>query len=162
MDKIHNAEVVLFKYVVMDVRLLLDLYYDYFMKQFSSGELTKIPLTYTVVRAIESSFFENHKLKAVRGYCSFCIFDGKNLKVRTHPHQWLLWRDKYIIDVVPLDGMFGLSVPQAVFPKDEHKRFSALPDIYPKNCNIKLRKEIDADVESLSQVFDELLKKVPI
>ncbi|MFA6608930.1 MAG: hypothetical protein WCT07_03410 [Candidatus Paceibacterota bacterium] len=161
MNELDYAEISFFKHVVGDVRLLMDLYYDYFMKELSSDKSSKVPLKYTLVRAAELSFFGTHDLKAVTGYCSFCIFNGKNLKVRSHSHQWLLWRDKYIIDVVPLDGMFGVSVPQAVFPKDNYKRFSALPGLYPKNCSAELKKKLDADVENLSQIFDELFQKVP-
>lgn len=160
-SEIDYLEIVLFRQIVNDIRMLMDLHYQWFLYQTSIGNELETPRAQTVVRAIELSFFEKYELKATIGYCTFGNYDSKNMSLVVYNHYWLVWKDKYIIDVMPMDGLFGISVPQAVFPKEKFIRFSPVNGIYQKDDTMEMRRKSDEDVEGLSQVFDELFKNVP-
>ena len=155
-------EILLFKNSLTDVRLLMDLYYDYlFRKSFLTGNQICYPDNYTIVRAVEAHFLPTSELKAVIGNCAFYSTQSRSINILSHLHVWLEWRQKYIIDLIPLDGKPGLSVPQAVFPSKHRTRFISSPGIYAKDCSLETKKEIDLKIENLLQIFDEIMSKVP-
>ena len=149
----------------LDVHILCDLLFEYMQGLASREETPLVFNRFILVRALEEIFFPT--LKTISGYSIFVIRDSSLKRTITngilHPHHWLIWNDNhnYIIDVFPVDGEFGLSVPQAVIQKRNLVRFVPSMTMYPNDWNEKDKKEFLTNVENLSEVLQRLQEKVP-
>lgn len=155
-------DVHLFRNLVIDIRLLMDLYFDYLTKEKAKhSKAIEPPVTYIIVKAIELSFFGSNNIKSQIGFCVCCFSDRGLIHMRRNLHAWLVWKEKYIIDVLPIDGMFGVSVPQAVFPNQNYVRFNPDNRSYTEKFNSNILRILDDRAAKLSYLFDELMSKVP-
>jgi hypothetical protein len=150
-----------FSIVLSNVRGLMDLYLRYIFKQAEAGDkIITEPNRYTLVRAIDI-FFCNQDMSSTVGTCLVVEQkDTTTLQILPVKHYWLTWRNIYIIDVLPVDGRFGLSLPAPVFETHLPKRFRSTGGMYESSWSRPVRDLADKAVEELVSVFDSSLQKV--
>jgi hypothetical protein len=160
----HRAiTVLLLKQKRDEIALLYDLYFDYFSSQIHKGSY-KTPDRFTLIAAFASVFYGEVKL--AYGYCGFATYpDPVTMKVvyKLKPHHWLIFSDNEdcIIDVIPIDGIFGVSVPQAVIQNKYFKRFFSLDSLPASDWGASKKPEFNTDLEEIVSVLEKLLKKIP-
>lgn len=158
-----NITFLLFKQKRDEIALLYDLYFDYFSSCVNMGGC-KTPDKSTLVAAFASIFYSDVKL--VYGHCGFASHpEISNMKIvyKLEPHYWLSFgnEENYIIDVLPVDGMFGISVPQAVIQDRCFKRFFPLDYLPATNWEVNQNTDFNTDIEDIISTLEILLKKVP-
>lgn len=157
----RSTNFLLFRQKRQDVALLYDLYFDYVSSQMRIGSYI-IPDRFVLVAAFACMFYD---LKLVSGYSGFASSVNQVRRVANFslpPHHWLTWGDEnHIIDLLPVDGMFGVSTPQAVFQKDNRCRFFASKTIFPIDWDNKKKMDFHKKVNEVSSVLESLIEKVP-
>ena len=156
-----SATVALFKQKRQEVALLYDLYVAHVSNERDKGSC-RIPDSFVITASFAKLFTD---LKLVAGYMSF-VSDLNRSQRRVSfvfpSHQWLTFRNKnQIIDVIPIDGEFGLSVPQAVIQRSGAIRFFQTKNIFPSSWDSKKMQEFEKGVEEVSLILKELMQKVP-
>lgn len=116
---------------------------------------------FTLVRALEEIFYP--ELVCVSGYNIFIpIYDEGvgSSDLMLHPHHWLASKanDKYIIDVLPCDGEFGVSVPQIVIQNKQYKRFVPAGSMYPVTWGKPEKDLFSKKVSFLVDIFEYCLR----
>lgn len=158
MEIVKLTELLLFKQKRQDVALLYDLYFDYVSSRMSDESKYSIPSTFTLVSAFACVFYPELKLES--GY-TVCAASGEShsqgVNYRHYAHHWLIWNNEnYIIDIVPIDGIFGVSTPQAVIQKLYKKRFFPTKNIYPSDWDESVKFAFNKGVEDIVRVLEEL------
>lgn len=165
----EHAALMLFKQRADDVRLIYGLYCDYVFGRIMETPPYKIPDTFTLVCAFASVF---DGLKPVSGYTGFITAidrEANEMEYKEQIHHWLVFRDfplenkTYLIDVIPADGKFSVSVPQAVIQDNTKKRFFPLKSLYPKSFGWSNQEVVafSSRVDSLVETLKMLMQKVP-
>lgn len=160
--ELSTFDILFFRQKRQDIALLYDLYFDYVSSRISSEKYI-IPDSFTIIAAFSCVFDSDFRL--VSGLCGFVPAYTQTGKVilRFFPHHWLAWKDDdHIIDVIPLDGMFGVSVPQAIIQKRQMRRYFPSVGIFPYNWAKQKKVEFDGQVNNLVTVLEELMQKVPL
>lgn len=156
-----TIDMVLFRQKRQEVALLYDLYFDYYSNEVFKGN-SCISDSFIVTAAFSCVF--SCDLKLVAGLCSFTASINNPLGriiVRLSPHHWLSWRDEnHIIDIIPLDGVFGISVPQAIFQRRDMMRYFPLLGIFPKDWNNNERTSFDNKVSEVVAILEDLMQKI--
>jgi len=157
-----TTEMLLFRQKRQDVGLLYDLFFEYVSVEVGKGK-PSIPDRFTLTAAFACVF--DHDLKLVSGLCSFTpavhILSGRII-LRFLPHHWLSWHDEnHIIDVLPLDGMYGVSVPQAIVQRREMMRYFPSKGIFPTDWDDTKKASFDNSVSDVVAILEELMEKVP-
>lgn len=120
----------------------------------------KIPESFLLTAAFSLVFPE---LKLSSGYMSFINnidFPEKRINLKFPRHHWLIWENEnYIIDVLPLDGIFGVSVPQAVVQNSYVKRYFPAASLFPKGWSAKQKVEFEDKVDTLAEILHGLMEK---
>lgn len=146
-----------------EIALLMDLFFDYVSHQEKSERLNLLPDTFTLVTAVATVCGD---MRVVSGSVRFIPDVNHAKKTVTWSfkrHHWLIWKDdSYIIDVLPTDGEFGVSVPQAILAKSsEEKRFFRDLEVYIPDLSQEEKVTHDKRFSDLVSLFETLLKKVP-
>jgi hypothetical protein len=158
----HSVDFTFFAHKQQDVELLYRMYVDCVRVQKTKGN-HKIPDTFVLVSAFASVHSELEVAFGYVGFVSDINHVTRKVQYEMPEHYWLTWRDPdYIIDLLPLDGEFGISIPQAVIQKKKLKRFFPSKNLYPKNWGVKERVTFDSDVSDLVVVLEGLQKMVPL
>jgi len=146
--------------IMTDVRLLYDLYFDYVCQHQGDEIPYRMPDNFIFISAF-ACIFDDLEVKA--GYVPFVVTTSPHkLLACLVPHRWLVWRHKFIIDLVPVDGKFGVSVPQLVVDNDARKRFLQVLGLYPAEWGAKEKTTFDQGVSDLVEILEILMKKVPL
>lgn len=151
----------LFAQVRKDVAMLYDAYVYHFGM---NRDVLEIPTTTKLVTAFSCIFYL--ELKLVYGTTLFVAEKDKKGKVlRTssrRPHYWLSWKDEdHVIDVLPADGKFGVSVPQAVLQTKSKRRFFPEKVIFQPEWDRDLREGFSRDVDDIAATLDSIMRKIP-
>lgn len=144
----------------LEVSMLYDLYCKYIRYKIAIEETYAIPDSFLLTTAFSLVFPE---LKLSSGYVSFIVdinFENKMIALKRLPHHWLTWEDEnHIIDVLPVDGMFGVSVPQAVLQNYGNKRFFLTKNLFPKEWSAKQKVDFENKAEELSVILQGIMSK---
>lgn len=156
-------EKVAFHQKLQEVALLYYLVCEHFLLQGAPKGQLVVPSTFVLVSAF-GDFFSD--LQVVSGRCAFIVaINETERKVGLNfiEHHWFQWRDEsHIIDLVPIDGEFGVSVPQAVLQPEGRKRFFKSKTLHPEDWGNKQKIRFDSEVSALVELLQKLNKKVPL
>lgn len=159
----QTTSLLMFRQKRQDVALLYDIYFDYVSTEISKGKYT-IPDRFALTAAFGCIFA--HDLKLVSGLCGFTpkVHTSSGIIIfRFLHHHWLSWQDEnHIIDLVPLDGMFGVSVPQAIVQRGGMKRYFPSSGLFPSEWDNEKKAEFDNTVSDIVSILEELMKKIPL
>lgn len=148
-----------------EIHILCDLLFNEMRKTTPKDSVQKISHlveTFVLVRALEEVFFPH--LKMVCGYVLFAVPTKRPSEItslRSVPHSWLQHDNYRLVDVVPVDGSLGVSVPQAVFQDPQSVRFIPTAAIYPSSWKKSHIEDVNAKVRSLANILFALQEKVP-
>jgi hypothetical protein len=150
-------------FVMTNLRFLIDLYYGLLKSQSTkSGNDALVPSQYVLVRAC-GLFMYASGLRTVVGRYLIVGDSGEinstHFSIAAIPHTWLMYGSD-IIDVIPVNGKFGISVPQILFASDLPNPFSPSVEIYPEGFGKGMRRKADEEVEALVLVFESIMRKV--
>jgi hypothetical protein len=128
--------------------------------------LVELPDNFLLTSAFACIFDD---LKLTGGYTSFASSDiqiGTDTKKKTGVfsfpiHYWLTFVDEnHIIDVLPYDGFFGVSTPQAIIQSGNKKRFFAKKDLYPSDWGIKEKTIFEDKLRDVVNILEYIKSKV--
>ncbi len=147
--------------VRQDIHLVYALYFDYLVRN-----KCEVPSNLEIIAAFGCLFFCKD-IKLVSGYTylarEITLKSGEIVVLSKARHTWLSWLDEnYIIDLVPLDGMFGISVPQAIIQTEKKKRFFSDTDDFHTNMSDSERVKFGCRVEEITNDLEEITKDTPI
>jgi hypothetical protein len=152
-----------------EVHTLCDALFGEHVKATSAGKYFPTVDRFCLVMALGDLF--HPYLTMVSGYCVFMyvqegsyIKEKKTVSQLLMPHHWLRMHDNenHIIDVLPYDGIFGVSVPQAVLQKKNLPRFVPSGEIYPTCWNMAERESSRKRTEELIAILDIYAQKIPL
>ncbi len=150
-----------------EVALLMDLLFEYVSQQKDPSVLHSFMVNglidrFTLVSAVEMVCGE---FVAVSGHMRFLLeinHKKKTVVWSYKRHHWLMWKDdRYIIDVLPYDGEFGVSVPQAVTPRSVfEKRFYRDGGEFAREMNSEEKIASDGRFSILINLLETLQQRV--
>lgn len=156
-----TTDMVLFRQKRQEIALVYDLYFDYISQEISKGN-HYIPDRFTLTTAFSVVFYDTQVVSGLCGFTPTVNSTSGRIVLRFLPHHWLSWRDENnIIDVIPLDGVFGVSVPQAILQQRNRARFFPAMSVYPRSWDSKKKVDFDNKVNEVVAVLEELMKKIP-
>ena len=151
----------LFKQKRQDVSFLYELYFEHVSIEMSN-EPSFTRDRFTLAAAFACVFDELQLVSGFSGFASNIDHVAKKVQYTLPIHHWLIWQDyTYVIDILPVDGVFGVSVPQAVVQKDGLYRFFPATTLYPVSWSKAKISEFDKDVSVVVSILEELKEKIP-
>ena len=162
-NEIQAITKLLFKQKRQDVTLLYDLFFDYVSRNSMTENPYKVPESFLLVSAFASVFADLEVVTGCTGFVAELNDAERKATYEFVSHCWLVWQNEnFIIDLVPIDGEFGLSVPNAVIQNPKRQRFFPKKKLYPNHWDIKKKSEFDHQVSDLVEILEMLMKKVPL
>jgi hypothetical protein len=157
-----NTSVYEFKFtaqVVIDIHLLLNLYRHHLTLETpnNNSETLNYPDRHIMLRAIETVMYTRGLTTVIGRYCLAGKLSDSKLIVRLVPHVWFT-HHAYIIDVFPVRGVMGVTLPVLFEGNNQVQTFIPSSETYPTGLSKEDRASCDAKVESLSTLFEKLLK----
>jgi hypothetical protein len=150
-----------------DVQKLCERLFDHILSLVRDGKDSLSCDRLLLVRALEEIFYP--ELVCVSGYTFFVVNPSlpdneQKQELVVYPHHWLKIKDcdDYIIDVLPADGEFGLSVPQLVVQSGRYMRFLSAGTIYPADWGPARRESFHKQVEELVALFEKFIEERPL
>lgn len=163
MGDVSIAHKFAFKYVVQDVSLLLSLFFEYVESHASKENPYKVPETFVIVTAFAFVF---RNVTVTAGSLGFVVEMDESKRMGRYEfisHYWLTWQSEhYIIDLVPIDGIFGITFPNAVIQNKKRRRFFPRGKVYPDDWGTQEKAFFDHEVSCLVEILETLMKKVPL
>ena len=102
-----------------DIHILYNLFFERLADESERYFPTKIPDRFTLIEAFALLVGD---VEAVRGYVNMYRTIDPILRLGRPvaiPHAWLTWKEeRFIIDVIPTDGVLGISVPQVIIEQE--------------------------------------------
>jgi hypothetical protein len=120
---------------------------------------------FVLVRALEEVFYP--EVITVSGYTVLLPEDDLKTeqlnKAVLYPHHWLAFNSttKYLIDVLPVDGAFAVSVPQLVVVSRNLRRFVPSATLYPEDWTVIEINNFSKKVRMLASIFEFLSNERP-
>ena len=151
------------KRLLMDARDCIVLLYHMYVEYVSSHSKDTVPYVVPDTFTLVSAFAEvSIDMDVVCGYGSFLDMLSARMSKSNAvlvPHTWLLWRRHYIIDLVPLDGEFGVSLPQVVLQSPLRARFFGAKSSFPKEWGYTEKIAFEQRVDELVEILKSLQQK---
>lgn len=154
----------------LEIRNLMSLYSNHLMQYGKQGADITLPYeVHTIVRAIETLFFS--RFSCVTGaYVSVRVgamkvgsSDVSSLEYQTQAHSWLVFKEdpRFILDVLPAQGIFGLTQVTPLFLGDNRFGYVTSGDVDPKYWEPEKYKKMCEDVNILSDMLQNFMVEVP-
>lgn len=163
MNDEHTMQKLLFQQKRDEVILLYQLFSWYVSKHALDKNPYNVPETFVLVAAFASVF---HDLTVSAGSLGFVVEMNESKRTGKYefvPHHWLVWQNEdYILDLVPIDGGFATSLPNAVIQNDKRRRFFPKTKVYPNDWGVQKKADFDSKVSDLVEILEILMKKVPL
>jgi len=142
---------------LQDITVTYHVYHEYLVKKRATDEQYQVPDIFVLTSAFAEVFPD---LQVVLGGCGF-VHRSDTLTTTKRfvlcDHVWLVYDESYIIDLVPYDGVFGVSVPQIIIPDPQCQRFfpnnRTFPESWGKQQKIDFEKCLFYHVEILQDVM---------
>lgn len=162
------TDLIFLKYKRDEIALLMDLLFDHVSKQKDFSVLHSFMVNgvidrLTLVSAIQMVCGEFVVASGHMRFLPEINFEEKTVVWSFRRHHWLMWQeDGYIIDVLPSDGEFGVSVPQAVITTSvSEKRFFRDVGISVPNISLEEKIAFDKQFSALVSLLEMLQQKIP-
>lgn len=125
--------------------------------------------THVLVRAIETLFFGNFScstgvyVSAKSGEIKVGSFKKPDLGHMAQSHSWLVFKEdpRFILDIVPVYGVFGLTPVVPVCLLDNLFGYISSGDVDPRYWNKQQQKKMHEEVNALSDILQSFSMEVP-
>jgi hypothetical protein len=159
MNILHDLEKIEIIQKRADIEVLCRKLFNYMQDLVREGKSPLVFDRFVLVRAIEELFFP--ALVSISGYN---LFMGAHEKMDQGadllfcPHHWLAvdGDDRYLIDVLPCDGEFGVSIPQLIIQNHSYKRFVPAGSMYPGHWGKGEKEQFSGQVSVLVEIFEQM------
>lgn len=156
-----SVSMVVLSQKLQEITVIYHLYHEYLVKKRAAEEYYQTPDIFTLTTAFAEVFPDLH---VVLGMCGFVY--GPDMQTQRKrlvlcDHAWLVYDDCYIIDLVPHDGIFGVSVPQVIIPEVNKQRFFPTDRKFPESWGDQEKINFDRSFSEHLSILQELSTNVP-
>lgn len=155
---------------VQEISHLMKLYVNFLCHKKETG----IPLmvsynTHTLIRALETLFFHNFSCKtgvyvSARSGVIHVGGTGTNIAHGVQAHSWLTYKEdeKFIIDVVPVYGVLGLTAVTPVCLSGNRFGYFTSNDVDPRHLTPLEKEKLHDDINNLADLLQSFMVDVPL
>ena len=156
-----SLKLMLFAQARQEVHILYDVFFERMTRALADKQPFPEVTRFILVRAFEEVFFP--RLKMVSGYCAFIAERNGVAVIELAPHHWLTMEGtpSHIIDVLPVDGTFGVSCPQAVVHNESSVRFFEAKGIYSVDLSQEDIATVNGKIIKVVELLTSCMEKIP-